>query len=62
MEENTTPGRAGHTSAECHLVVALIMVGGGTPVLPAGVRLTLDLLDERRFGNGMAHLHYRITP
>jgi dihydrofolate reductase len=43
---------------ECHLFVAPIVVGGGKPSLPNGVRLTLDLLDERRFGNGMVHLHY----
>ncbi len=45
---------------ECHLFVAPIVVGGGTPSLPSKVRLTLDLLDERRFGNGVVHLHYRI--
>ncbi len=44
---------------ECHLFVAPIVVGGGTPSLPPKVRLTLDLLDERRFGNGVVHLHYR---
>jgi len=45
---------------ECHLFVAPIVVGGGTQSLPPKVRLTLDLLDERRFGNGVVHLHYRI--
>ena len=44
---------------ECHLFVAPIVVGGGKPSLPDHVRLTLELLDERRFGNGMVHLHYR---
>jgi len=44
---------------ECHLFVAPIVVGGGTPSLPTKVRLILDLLDERRFGNGVVHLHYR---
>ena len=29
-----------------------IVVGGGTRALPDGVRLQLELLDERRFGNG----------
>ncbi len=46
---------------ECHLFVTPIVVGGGTPFLPHNVRLTLELLDERRFGNGVAHLHYRTT-
>ena len=45
---------------ECRLIVAPIVVGGGTQALPTKVRLRLDLLDERRFGNGMVYLHYRI--
>ena len=44
---------------ECHLFVAPILVGGGTRALPGGVRQELELLGERRFGNGMVHLHYR---
>jgi dihydrofolate reductase len=43
---------------ECHLFLTLIMVGGGKPSLPNDVRLKLELLDERRFGNGVVHLHY----
>ena len=46
---------------ECHLLVAPIVVGGGKQSLPDSVRLKLDLLDERRFGNGMVHLRYRTT-
>jgi hypothetical protein len=33
---------------------------GGKPALPTGMRADLDLLDERRFGNGVVHLRYRI--
>jgi dihydrofolate reductase len=44
---------------EIHLVVAPIVVGGGTQALPDNVRLELDLADERRFGNGMVSLQYR---
>ncbi|CAN5561517.1 dihydrofolate reductase family protein [soil metagenome] len=44
---------------ECHLFVAPIVVGGGKQSLPNDVRLKLELLDERRFGNGVVHLHYR---
>jgi dihydrofolate reductase len=44
---------------ECHLFVAPIVVGGGTPALPENVRLPLALLDERRFGNGVVYLRYR---
>ena len=46
---------------ECHLFVSPVVVGGGTQALPDGVRVQLELLDERRFGNGVVHLHYRIT-
>ena len=44
---------------ELHLFVAPIMVGGGKRSLPNDVRVKLELLDERRFGNGMVYLHYR---
>ena len=44
---------------ECHLFVAPIVVGGGKRSLPNNVRLKLELLDERRFTNGVVHLHYR---
>jgi dihydrofolate reductase len=44
---------------EYHLILAPVIVGGATRALPGDVRLELDLLDERRFGNGMVHLHYR---
>jgi dihydrofolate reductase len=46
---------------ELHLFLSPVLVGGGTSALPAGVRLGLELLDERRFGNGVVHLHYRVT-
>jgi dihydrofolate reductase len=45
---------------ECHLFLSPIVVGGGTPALPDNVHLDLALLDERRFGNGVVHLHYRV--
>jgi riboflavin biosynthesis pyrimidine reductase len=44
---------------ECHLFVAPIVVGGGKQSLPDNVRLRLELLDERRFGNDIVHLRYR---
>ena len=43
---------------EFHLFVTPVVVGGGTRALPNGVRVMLELLDERRFGNGVVHLHY----
>jgi dihydrofolate reductase len=44
---------------EYHLFVNPIVVGGGKPALPGDIRLRLDLIDERRFANGVVHLHYR---
>jgi dihydrofolate reductase len=44
---------------ELHLFCNPVVVGGGNRALPDGVRLDLELLDERRFGNGVVHLHYR---
>ena len=44
---------------ECHQFLTPIVVGGGKRSLPNNVRLKLELLDERRFGNGVVHLHYR---
>jgi dihydrofolate reductase len=44
---------------EWHLFVTPMVVGGGTQFLPDDVRLKLELLDERRFGNGVVHLRYR---
>ena len=44
---------------ECHLFLTPIIVGGGKPSLPDKVRLELELLEERRFGNGVVFLRYR---
>ena len=46
---------------ECHLFLCPIVVGGGKRTLPDDVRAQLELLDERRFKNGVVHLHYRVT-
>jgi len=47
---------------ECFLFVCPIVVGGGKRALPDGVRSQLELLDERRFENGVVHLRYRVSP
>jgi dihydrofolate reductase len=47
---------------ECHLVLAPVLVGGGKRALPDGVRLDLELLDERRFESGMVYLRYGTAP
>ena len=46
---------------EIHLIICPVLVGGGKKALPGDVRLRLDLQDERRFGNGVIHLHYRVV-
>ncbi len=46
---------------EFHLFVTPIVVGGGLRALPEGVLVDLELLDERRFNNGVVHLHHRTT-
>jgi riboflavin biosynthesis pyrimidine reductase len=46
---------------EIHLFLAPIIVGGGTRSLPDDVRVQLDLINERRFGNGVVHIGYN-TP
>jgi dihydrofolate reductase len=46
---------------ECHLFVCPIVVGGGKRALPGSVRAQLELLDERRFKNGVVQLHYRVS-
>jgi dihydrofolate reductase len=43
---------------EFHLFAVPVVVGGGTAWLPDGLHMKLELLDERRFGNGTVHLHY----
>jgi dihydrofolate reductase len=45
---------------ELHLFLGPIVVGSGIRALPDNVRLEVELLAERRFGNGMIHLHYRV--
>jgi dihydrofolate reductase len=44
---------------ELHQFLCPVVVGGGTAWLPDGVRLELELRDERRFAAGVIHLHYR---
>lgn len=44
---------------EYQMIVVPVIVGGGTRSFPEGVRLGLELVDHRRFDNGMVYLHYR---
>jgi dihydrofolate reductase len=45
---------------ELHLILNPVLVGGGKPALPDGVRLDLELLGERRFAGGAVFMHYRV--
>jgi Dihydrofolate reductase len=61
------PGLAAHAFTaglvdEVRMIVAPVLVGGGTRFLPHGVHAELELRDERRFGNGMVYLAYRVLP
>jgi dihydrofolate reductase len=44
---------------EYNLLIAPVIAGGGNPYLPGKVPVKLELLDERRFDNGMIHVRYR---
>jgi dihydrofolate reductase len=46
---------------EVQLFVSPVAVGGGNRFLPDGVRIDLELLRERRFGNGVVYLHYGVA-
>ena len=46
---------------EFHLFLCPVVVGGGKRALPDNVRAQLELLDQRRFRNGVVHLHYRVS-
>jgi dihydrofolate reductase len=44
---------------ETHLFIRPVLVGGGKPALPNDTRAELELLDDRRLGNGVVYLRYR---
>jgi dihydrofolate reductase len=43
---------------EYHRFIAPVAVGGGIHFLPDGVRVDLNLVDERRFDSGFVYLRY----
>ena len=45
---------------ECVLLLGPTIVGGGKPALPRGIRVDLELLDHRRFGNGVVYVHHAV--
>ena len=44
---------------ECQVFLNPVVVGGGKRFLPDGLGLRLELLEERKFGNGVVYLRYR---
>ncbi len=46
---------------ECRLFIHPVAVGGGKPALPREMRTELELLDERRFSNGVVYVRYRTS-
>ena len=45
---------------ECQLFIYPVLVGEGKPAFPSDARIQLELLEERRFGNGVVNLRYLI--
>lgn len=45
---------------ECQLFIYPVIVGTGKPSLPSDMRANLELLDERRFGDGVVYVRYRV--
>jgi len=45
---------------ECVLLLYPVVVGGGKPALPRGVRVDLELLEHRRFANGVVHVRHAV--
>lgn len=43
---------------EVGLFLGPVIVGGGKPALPDGVRVTLELLEQRSFAGGVVYLRY----
>jgi len=46
---------------ECQLLIYPLFVGTGKPSLPRDMRADLELLDERRFSNGVVYVRYRVA-
>lgn len=41
-------------------MISPITVGSGKPAFPTDLRLDLELVGERRFGNGAVYVAYRV--
>ncbi len=47
---------------ELQMIVYPVIVGGGKRFFPEGVRLDLELIEERCFGSGVVVLRYTVRP
>ncbi len=47
---------------ECQLLIYPVFLGAGKSALPGDTRADLELLDERRFSNGVVYVRYRVAP
>jgi dihydrofolate reductase len=45
---------------ECQLLVYPLLTGGGKPAFPTEAHVSLELLEERRFDNGVLYVRYLI--
>jgi dihydrofolate reductase len=59
------PGLAAHALRagvvdELLMMLSPVVIGAGKPALPTDLRLDLELIDERRFGNDAVHVAYRV--
>jgi dihydrofolate reductase len=45
---------------ECVLLLCPVLVGGGKPALPRGLRVDLELLEHRRFRNGVIYVRHAV--
>ena len=46
---------------EVRLLLSPAIVGAGNAALPDGLRMALELLEQRRFGNGVVYVRYRVA-
>ena len=46
---------------ESHLFICPVVLGRGKPSLPSDLRAELELIDERRFDNGVVYLRHRFA-
>jgi dihydrofolate reductase len=47
-------------AGKIQMIVCPVVVGGGTRFFPEGVRLDLELVEERRFDSGVVVLRYAV--